>query len=171
MSKWFKIALIAVLAVAIAFTGVSVATAHDDGPPEPPEAPWGPRQGRGPERGMGLLAEYRDIVHEGIAEVLGISVSEFEAARDEGQRLFELAEAHGVELEELRSAMKEIHQEILDQAVEDGVLSQQRADWMQQNHRRRGRPGPWTDGCHSHGPRRGGAGGFGSGGGGWNGGS
>ena len=103
MNKWINFGLFGALALTIVFAGVGVAAAQSDDPPfEPGEGPFGPqhRPGMGPQDGP--MAEYHEVIDQALAEALGISLDEFEAARQEGEKLFELAEAAGVDLEELR---------------------------------------------------------------------
>jgi polyhydroxyalkanoate synthesis regulator phasin len=65
--------------------------------------------------------------HEWLAEQLGMTVDELQAELEAGKTVAELAEEKGVDLEAARiEAMKE-H---IQQAVEDGTLTQEQADWM-----------------------------------------
>jgi len=68
-----------------------------------------------------------------MAETLGLTVEELEAARDEGHTLWEIAEEQGVELAEVGEALKTAGQELLDQAVTDGTLTQEQADTIRQH--------------------------------------
>lgn len=104
-----------------AFTGVQTAAAQT-------VTPRVAAEGRGP--GGGVLAPYEDIIQEKIAEALGISVEEFEAARDAGVTLYDLAEEHGVNFDVVREAMLEGRTEAIKQAVADGVITQEQANWM-----------------------------------------
>ena len=70
--------------------------------------------------------------HEALlAEALGMSVEELEAARAEGQTLSELLEAQGLDATTVRDRLLEAHEAALEQAVADGVLTQEEADEMQ----------------------------------------
>lgn len=132
MSKFWKVGLAAVFVAVLAVTGLGVAYAQG-GPPEAAAAlgPWGPQAGRGP--GTGPLSEYRDVIHQAVADALGISVDTFEQAIDDGQTLADLADEYDVDLADVRAAMLEARADVLDQAVEDGVITQQQADWMQEH--------------------------------------
>lgn len=167
MNKWIKFGLFGALALAIVFAGVGVAAAQSDDPPfEPGEGPFGPqhRPGMGPQDGP--MAEYHEVIDQALAEALGISLDEFEAARQEGEKLFELAEAAGVDLEELRVVMDEARAEVLEQALADGVITEEQFEWMQDAP---GPRGPRPGGCHGDGPMHNGSGEFGPGGGRWGG--
>ncbi|MGA9531755.1 MAG: hypothetical protein WBR18_03485 [Anaerolineales bacterium] len=167
MRKYWKVGLAAVFVAALAVTGMGVAYAQGNAPVEPAAlGPWGPQGGRGP--GVGPLAEYRDVIHQALADTLGISVDTFEQAIDDGQTLVDLADEYDVDLADLRTAMEEARAEVLDQAVDDGVITQVQADWMEQhNLRMRARrnaacdgdgpmgEGPMGDGPMGRGGRRG----------------
>lgn len=66
---------------------------------------------------------------EWLAEQLGMTTDELQAELEAGKTVTELAEEKGVDLEAARiEAMKER----IQQAVEDGTLTQEKADWMLQ---------------------------------------
>jgi hypothetical protein len=69
-----------------------------------------------------------------VAEALGLTPEELFSELHEGKTLAEIAEERGVELEEVREAVSadrvEAQKEAIEQAVEDGRLSQEQADWM-----------------------------------------
>lgn len=129
MSKFWKVGLAAVFVAVLAVTGLGVAYAQGNPPVDGAAfGPWGPRFGSGP--GTGPLAEYREVIHQAVADALGISVDEFEQAIEDGQTLADLADEYDVDLADLRSAMEEGRADALAQAVEDGVITQEQADWM-----------------------------------------
>ncbi len=67
--------------------------------------------------------------YDWLAEQLGMTVDELQAELDAGKTIAELTEEKGVDLDAVRvEAMKER----LQQAVEDGTLTQEQADWMLQ---------------------------------------
>lgn len=79
---------------------------------------------------------------EMIAKALGITVDELDAAKEDGQHLPDLMEELGVEPEDFEANMQALHEETLQQAVQDGVITQEQADQMLENdfHSKR-RPG------------------------------
>lgn len=78
--------------------------------------------GRG---GFGPMGELHDH-DEWIADLLGMTVDEVEAELAAGKTIVELAEEKGVDLEAARlEAMKDR----IQQAVEEGNLTQEQADW------------------------------------------
>jgi len=66
-----------------------------------------------------------------LAEALGMTVEELEAARADGQTLSDLLEAQGLDATTVRDRLEEAHEAALEQAVADGVLTQDEADEMQ----------------------------------------
>ena len=121
MNKILRNAVLLVVVATLVF-GVGVAVAQE----EIPEPPYG--------RGSGLMAAYKDEIHQALADTLGIGLSEFDAARAEGQTLADLAEAYGVDLTELFEVMDSARAEAIAQAVKDGTLTQAQADWMLARH-------------------------------------
>jgi hypothetical protein len=67
---------------------------------------------------------------EMLAKALGITVDELDAAKEDGQRIPDLLDTLGIEPEEFQANMEALRQEILAQAVEDGVITQEQADQM-----------------------------------------
>ncbi len=133
MSKMVKVAglvLTGVAVLAVTLFAVPAAMAQE---PDPTPIPWGPRGfgGRGVmSGGYGLMAPYQDVMHTAIAEALGLTVEEFNAALAEGKTLWQIAEEQGVSLEEVTAAKLEARADVLAQMVADGVITQEQADWM-----------------------------------------
>ncbi len=145
MKNLLKVAGIVSVVAVVAFVGISVAYAQ--GP--------GGRNGHGPrEGGMGLMAVDPELMHARLADALDMSVEEFEAAIADGQTLYTLAQEKGVDFADLREVMEEAHADALAQAVADGRISQEQADWMLSRSPRAG-----AFGQGAHGPM--GMGGFG----------
>jgi len=160
MSKFVKIMGAMVMVALVAVAGVTVVSAQEE--PATPDVPaqglgraWG-HGGRG--IGRGLMAVDEETMHAAIAEALGITVDEFEAAIADGTRLSELAAELGVDLADVQEAMQAVHEAALQQAVEEGLITQEQADAFG------GRLGQMGNG-NAFGPRRGfgGRGGLGDG--------
>lgn len=140
MSRKWKIALtvgsiiVALVVAAVAVTGYALA--QQPPPPQSGESDFpgprmggrgGGRAGRGP-RQPNWMEPYQDQIQEAVAEALGISVEELEAARDEGKTLRDLAEEQGVELADVQAALKAARLEAIEQAVADEVISEEMAE-------------------------------------------
>jgi len=93
--------------------------------------------------GDGLLHDYMIAA---FAEKLGVSVDDLEARLASGDRLVDIALDQGLTIDAFRTLMTEARADAVAQAVADGVITQEQADWMT---------------SHAGGAMRGGRGGFG----------
>ena len=119
--------------------GVTVVSAQEPTPETP--APFAGRGGgfghRGGGRGMGgfgWAGGGQWTMFDTAAEALGLTPEEFFAELHSGKSVEEIAEVQGVELETLQEDMQaaraEAHKAAIEQAVEDGRISQEQAEWM-----------------------------------------
>jgi len=122
------VALVGVVALALGVTGYAYAQDDD------PSSPFG-RGGFGPgmmgwagDREFGPLHETMEAA---IAEALGISAEELEAAHDEGKTAWDIAQEQSLSAEQFSAMMSEARSAALQQAVADGTITQEQADWMQ----------------------------------------
>ena len=132
MNKKFKWMLGALVVALLAVGAYGVTTAYaDDGDTGRPFGGHGGRGGRGLD-GAGL---------EAIAEVLGMEPEEMKTALQEGKTLQELADEAGVDMEEIHEVMSALREDAaaereqamrdhIAQALADGTMSQEQADWM-----------------------------------------
>jgi hypothetical protein len=183
MSKYVKIAGLGVLAAGLVVAALLIAPlvlaqgpgGGPDNPDNPPAgdgtpAPFGPMGGgmwgggRGGHHGGGpggkggpmggWMSQYGETMHERMAEFLGMTGDELDAALAEGKTPWQIAEEKGISQEAFAEAMQAIHADILKQAVADGVITQEQADWMLdnlQNGPKGGGPG-WGGGPMGGGP-------------------
>jgi len=124
MSKLFKVGLVSLLVVG-ALTAVMVGSALAQ-EPDPPGKPFG-GFGRG---GFGHFGGDRWTMFDTMAEALGLTPEGLFAELHAGKSLAEVAEAQGVDMETLQDAMQVDRIEAIQQAVEDGTLTQEQADRM-----------------------------------------
>jgi hypothetical protein len=115
-----------------AFGGASIAFA-DEPTPEAEDAPgcgiWG--------WGRGLLGFGRGgqwTMFDTAAEALGLTPQQLFTELHAGKSLAEVAEDRGVDMETVQEALSaardEAMQDAIKQAVEDGTMSQEQADWL-----------------------------------------
>lgn len=134
MSKWIKIAGLVVAGLVVLagalFGGATIANAQTPTPaPVPPYGGgYGPRGMVG--SGYGIMAQYRNQIHAAIAEALGLSVEEFEAAIAAGKKLPQIASEQGVASADVWAAARAAREAAIQQAVADGVITQEQANWM-----------------------------------------
>ncbi len=131
MRKFWIIAGTLVVVGALGALAVGAVYAQSDGH-QPPFGGFGRgAHGRGEAPGMGLMAVDRDEVHQALAGALGISVEEFESEMAAGETLYTLAEKYDIPFEALKGIMDGAHAKALAQAVEQGTITQEQADWIQ----------------------------------------
>jgi len=91
-----------------------------------------PLHGRGPGGGPGF--GLNDAALEAAAKVLGMTTDELSSALQAGKRLEDLATEVGVDIADVRAAIQSVHEtemrERIAQAVEDGTMTQEKADWL-----------------------------------------
>lgn len=95
---------------------------------------YGPRGGMfGPGRGPGGMMGGPENSLMGVAaEALGMTVRELVDALEDGTSIADVAREQGVEPQSIADAFLAKHKEWLASAVEDGRMTQQQADWMQE---------------------------------------
>ena len=147
MRRHLKTIGVAALVLAIA-TVAAGSAAFAAGPPgEPGQGPFGGRGGRAPfdqmgdhfggPRGFGGPFGFgsdgpltsREDVQAATAEALGMTVEELEEALDE-KTLVEIAKEQNVHMADIQDAVESVRQQALQQAVEDGDLTQEQADLL-----------------------------------------
>ena len=86
--------------------------------------------GRGPGDGRGL----RDAELAAAAEALNMTADEVSTALQSGKTLEQLAEEAGVDLQDVQDAIQAVRETELrtriEQAVSDGTMTQEKADWL-----------------------------------------
>lgn len=143
-SKWIVVLLV-VTAAALAVAGI--AYAQTPTPPNP-QTPYGPgMMGRGGMRGGGMMGGWRgngeygpmhEYMEKAIAEALGMSEEELEAALEDGKTMWQVAEEKGLTAEKFQEVMLTARQEAIEQMVADGVLTKEQGDWMLSRMQNRG---------------------------------
>ncbi len=122
--KWFAV----VAAVGIALGTGSVAYAQE----EAPLTGCGLRLGRGraqAQPGSGLLHEY---LVEAFAERLDLTPEAIEERLAAGDTMAQIALDEGVSIESFRSLWLEVRQQAVAEALADGILTPEQADWLSQ---------------------------------------
>lgn len=79
----------------------------------------------------------RPYVEEATAGILGITVEELQAAHEDGTRLAELIEAAGLKPETFKQAMEAALPDVVAQALEDGAITVDQANFILENGLRR----------------------------------
>ena len=131
MGKKFKWALgaLVIALLAVGAYGTSIAYADNGTPPAPtgrrgPGGPGGPRGVRG----------LNDAELQAAAGVLNMSTDDLSAALQSGKTLQDLADAAGVDMQIVKDALTSVRQtemrDRINQAVTDGTMTQDKANWL-----------------------------------------
>jgi protein-disulfide isomerase-like protein with CxxC motif len=70
-----------------------------------------------------------------LAEALGLTEAELDAAREDGKSLSDLLSEQGLTAVEVREAMEAAHEAAIQQAVEDGVITAEQAELFKNGYR------------------------------------
>jgi len=121
--------LVAVIGTVMAVSLVGlfvVGSAFAQGPTPPPtttpQTPWGHAWGR--------VCDGASVVSDAISKLLGMTPEQIYAERQAGKTLSDLAKAKGISDQQLIDAITAGRQEVIDQAVKDGRITQAQADWL-----------------------------------------
>ncbi|HLF29252.1 MAG TPA: LysM domain-containing protein [Anaerolineae bacterium] len=87
-------------------------------------------QGAGPGPNGDWMTQMHEAVWTAVAEELGLTYDELVAAVQDGQTIWQIAEEQGVSVERLREVMLDARAAALADLVEQGVITQEQADWM-----------------------------------------
>jgi hypothetical protein len=93
------------------------------------------------------LREYLDP-QEMLAQALGVDVDQLEAYREEGKPMSEILDELGLTPTEVREAQQAAFENALQDAVTDGVITQEQADLIQNSHSGADRGGFFGHGRH-----------------------
>ncbi len=109
--------------------GATIAYAQDGTSPTPPAD--GLRGGPCPGHGHGFLGQAE---LQAAADALGMTTDELSTELKSGKTLQDLANAAGVDLKVVQDAIKAAHatemRQQITQAVTDGTMTQEKADWL-----------------------------------------
>ena len=130
------VGLVALAVLALGALGVGVAFAQGGQPPF-----------TGMMGGYGWMHDY---VEQAFAAKLGLTEQQVEDQLAAGKPMYQIALDKGIKQEELATFMNEVHQEAFDKAVKDGVITQERADWMLQRMQNMYQNGTGVGNCPMH---------------------
>ncbi len=85
--------------------------------------------GEGTRQGV-LDEELHDIFMAAYAEALGIPAADLEARIAAGESMAEIALSTGLSIEAFRDLKKEVRTSVIEQAVSEGILTQEQAEQM-----------------------------------------
>jgi uncharacterized protein YidB (DUF937 family) len=135
-----SIVIMAVVAAALGTAGIVYAQSQTPATPAPGSG-YGPgmmggRGSRGGMIGQNTAGTQTGFLHDEMiavfAQKLGISVDELNARLANGETLAQIAFSKGLTADQFSTLMADARSQAIDQAVTDGKLTQQQADWMKQ---------------------------------------
>lgn len=118
----FGLAFLLVFTVGLGLVGAVAA--------QGPDETVAPEAGTGLGRAWGHVRMGAGVVSEVISDLLGLSQDEIHALRLEGKTLAEIAEGEGVTADELTEAIVSEKVKLIEQAVADGELTDEQAEWV-----------------------------------------
>jgi hypothetical protein len=109
---------------------------------------------RSDDYGPGSYGPMHPYMINAFAEALGLTAEELEERLETGETMWQIAEAQGFNQEEFAALWTEAHTAALEQAVADGLITQEQADWMIEHMAQRQAAGfgPGSGHCTGAGP-------------------
>jgi hypothetical protein len=126
------ILITSIVLMALAVLGVGAAFAQGSQPPV--------------QRGTGWMHDY---VEQALAAKLGLTEAQVEEQYAAGKTMVQIALDNGIKQEDVATFLNDVHKEAFANAVKDGVMTQEQADWMLQRMQNRGY-GNGTGNCPMH---------------------
>lgn len=120
-----KVVTVVGAAVVVAALGLFAVGAVSAGEPAPTPDGKAPRGGPWGHMGRGV-----GIVSDAVTELLGMTRQEVHEERVAGKTLAQIAQEKGVTDQQVIDALLAGRQEAIDQAVKEGKLTQEQADWL-----------------------------------------
>jgi hypothetical protein len=138
MNKWLKIGLVGLLVVGVMATTAALISGAALAQEETPTTPEN-RLAFAPDRGFGWRMGGQEGL-EAAANALGMTSEELQAALWAGKTLADIAEEKGVDLVQLQTTVQEAVKAArvtairaaIEQALQDGTITQANADWLLQ---------------------------------------
>jgi hypothetical protein len=130
MSKGLRIGIVGLLVVAaMVIVTAGTVLAQEETPTPAPDTYGFHGWGHGPGRGLG-----GEVGLEAAAAALGMTADELSTQLWGGKTLADLADEAGVDLQDVQDAVvaaqEQATRDAIEQAVEDGVLTREHADWL-----------------------------------------
>ena len=132
--------IVALVVLALGVLGVGAAFAQGGQPP------YGPMM-----LGGGGYGPVHDYVEQALAAKLGLTEEQVEDQLAAGKPMYQIALDNGIQQEDLADFMNGVHQDAFAEAVkEDGVMTQEQADWMLQRMQNMYQNGYGAGNCPMH---------------------
>ena len=149
-------ALAGILLLTLGAAGLAYAQSGTQQAPSGAGPVYGHAYGYG-GHGMGIAQDgetgpLHEYMTSALAEALGITPEELISRREAGETLWQISDSLGISSEDFSTLVADARAKALEQAVQDGVITQEQADWMSQRMGPGFGPGAGTcDGTGPHG--------------------
>ncbi len=94
---------------------------------------WGGRGSRGRVLEQNQLQLEDELLHDEIiaafADALGLTADEINSRLDAGETLMQIVISTDLDFDTARALIDDVHAQVLEQAVLDGIITQEQADW------------------------------------------
>ena len=138
---WKVVTLVGLVVLTLGVTSLVYAQTDSPQPYENQGYGQGMMGGRGRQGGgmvYGEFGPYHDVMVEGFAGSLGLTAAQLEARLEAGETMWQIVEAEGGTWDEFSAIMQANRSAMLDQAVEDGTITQEQAEFMNSRGQMRG---------------------------------
>lgn len=130
----FVVSILVVSALALGIVAPALAAGSQQGGPR--HGGSRPGQGNGFQadppmyREISLDGSLEDLIHENLAASLGISISDLEGRVEDGETLMEIGISLGFSADAVWEMLDSARVEAYNQAVLDGILTEEDVDWL-----------------------------------------
>lgn len=133
-----SIVIVAVVAIALGTAGFVYAQSPATQTPVPGTGYGYGRMGsRGGMMGANPAGTQDGVLHDGMmavfSEKLGISVADLNSAITKGETMAQIASSKGLTADQFQTLMTDARNQAIDQALKNGTLTQDQANWMKQH--------------------------------------
>jgi hypothetical protein len=135
---WIMVGVLGIAVLALGAAGLAYAQSETPSPNTIPEYGYGMMGGWGGYGGMrggmmdGEFGPSHEYMLEAFGEAVGLSPEEIENRLASGETMWQIVEDEGLSIEEFGEIMSSVHSSVIEQALEDGTLTQEQADFMDQ---------------------------------------
>jgi hypothetical protein len=149
MKKFLVIGIICAVAVVavLAFGAVGYVYAQTQTPAPGTGYGHGMMGGGRGMMGNGTYGPLHEYMINELAKGLGLTAEEMQTRIENGETPYQIAQSLGLTDEQISALFLQAHDDALAQAVADGVITQEQADWMDEHMEQR-----WEDGVPGFGP-------------------
>jgi len=126
---WIIAAMVGLTVLALGAAGIAFAQSETPQPATPPGYGNGMMGGRGGHI-AGEEGPHHDEMIATFAKAIGLSPEVIETRLASGETMWQIVESEGLSMEEFGEIMSQVRSDFMQQALDDGTLTQEQADFM-----------------------------------------